>query len=64
MSHTLSLYAKCKVNKQLYRVDLSGEQITLRPISGQAYNFLIVTIQQLRNRNLFQLFPVIHSQVV
>ena len=58
----LSLYARCKVNQKLYRVDLQskidGKRFTLRPIDGMPYQVLFASAEKLRNRDLFQLYPI------
>jgi hypothetical protein len=60
---SLSIYAKCKVNHKLYRVELdykdepSGRYI-LRPVDGKPYQIVLATTEQLRNRANFDLFPI------
>lgn len=67
MSHSFSLYAKCKVNHKLYRVDLKtkidGERFTLRPVDGKPYQVIFASPGQLRNRELFELYPMFRCQV-
>jgi len=67
MSHSLSLYAKCHVNGLLYRVDLQakidGERFTLRPIDGKPYQIVFASAAKLRDRSLFQLFPIFRCRV-
>ena len=67
MSHSLSLYAKCKVNHKLYRVDLAqkidSERYTLRPVDGKPYQVIFASAEKLRNRDLFQLFPMFRCRV-
>lgn len=67
MSHSLFLYAKCKVNHKLYRVDLQskidGERFTLRPVDGKPYQVIFASAEKLRDRNLFELYPNFHCRV-
>ncbi len=68
MSHSLSLYAKCKVNHKLYRVDLKtridGQRFTLRPVDGKPYQVIFASAEQLHSADLFQLFPMFRCVVV
>lgn len=68
MSLSLVLYARCKVNRTLYKVDLSEQSekgFTLRPVDAinPQYKYIEATPAQLRNRELFQLFPMFRCQL-
>lgn len=63
MSLSLVLYARCKVNRKLYKVDTSeqtAQGFTLRLVDhlNPQYKYIQATAAQLRNRELFTLYPV------
>ena len=67
MSLTLILFARCKVNRKLYRVDLSEQSaqgFTLRLVDhlNPQYKYIQATATQLRNRELFTLYPMFKCQ--
>jgi len=68
MSHSLSLYARCKINGELYRVDLQAKEessgkFILRPVDLMPYRFLFASAHQLHDQSKFQLFPIFRCQV-
>ena len=67
MSHSLTLFARCKVNHKLYKVGLSEQSaqgFTLRPVDSlnPQYKYIHATTAQLRNRELFTLYPLMKCQ--
>lgn len=59
-----TVFARCKINRKLYKVDTteqSAQGFTLRPVDhlNPQYKYIHATAAQLRNRDLFTLYPVI-----
>lgn len=64
---SLILFARCKVNRKLYKVNLSeqsaqGFTLNLLDINPQ-YKSIHATAAQLRNRELFTLYPMFQCKV-